>query len=89
VVGARADLFDVGGSTSFAGREAHRVVDGNKDYKPGVGALVSPLNDVHVMGEALHGRLRRLCAREHIYRKGSQTQPAYGIESSKGAAWRC
>src|SRR5215831_19344620 len=26
---------------------------GNKDYKPGVGALVNPLNDVRVMGEAL------------------------------------
>jgi Caspase domain len=25
----------------------------NKDYKPGVGALVNPLNDVRVMGEAL------------------------------------
>ena len=27
---------------------------GNKDYKPGVGALVNPLNDVRVMGEALN-----------------------------------
>jgi hypothetical protein len=26
---------------------------GNKDYKPGVGALVNPLNDVRVVGEAL------------------------------------
>jgi uncharacterized caspase-like protein len=26
---------------------------GNKDYKPGVGALMNPLNDVRVMGEAL------------------------------------
>jgi formylglycine-generating enzyme required for sulfatase activity len=26
---------------------------GNKDYKPGVGALVNPLNDAHVVGEAL------------------------------------
>jgi hypothetical protein len=26
---------------------------GNKDYKPGVGPLVNPLNDVRVMGEAL------------------------------------
>jgi len=26
---------------------------GNKDYKPGVGALVNPLNDIRVVGEAL------------------------------------
>jgi hypothetical protein len=26
---------------------------GNKDYKPGVGALVNPLNDVRLVGEAL------------------------------------
>jgi|SRR6516225_2655121 len=26
---------------------------GNKDYKPGVGALVNPFNDVRVMAEAL------------------------------------
>src|SRR5215831_539023 len=26
---------------------------GNKDYKPGVGALVNPLNDVRIVGEAL------------------------------------
>src|SRR5437867_12591119 len=26
---------------------------GNKDYKPGVGALVNPLNDIGVVGEAL------------------------------------
>jgi uncharacterized caspase-like protein len=26
---------------------------GNKDYKPGVGALVNPLNDLRVMGDAL------------------------------------
>jgi hypothetical protein len=28
---------------------------GNKDYKPGVGALVNPLNDARVVGEALKG----------------------------------
>ena len=26
---------------------------GNKDYKPGVGALVNPLNDIRVVGDAL------------------------------------
>jgi hypothetical protein len=26
---------------------------GNKDYKPGVGALVNPLNDIRIVGEAL------------------------------------
>jgi len=26
---------------------------GNKDYKPGVGALGNPLNDVRVIGDAL------------------------------------
>ena len=26
---------------------------GNKDYKPGVGALMNPLNDVRLVGEAL------------------------------------
>jgi hypothetical protein len=26
---------------------------GNKDYRPGVGALVNPLNDVRIVGEAL------------------------------------
>ena len=46
---------------------------GNKDYKPGVGALVNPLNDVRVMGEALRGfevlkaRSKRQ-ARRHAHR---------------------
>jgi hypothetical protein len=26
---------------------------GNKDYKSGVGALTNPLNDIHVVGDAL------------------------------------
>jgi uncharacterized caspase-like protein len=26
---------------------------GNQGYKPGVGALVNPLNDIHVVGDAL------------------------------------
>lgn len=26
---------------------------GNKDYKPGVGALQNPLNDIRVVGDAL------------------------------------
>ena len=26
---------------------------GNKDYKPGVGALTNPLNDIRIVGEAL------------------------------------
>jgi formylglycine-generating enzyme required for sulfatase activity len=29
------------------------LVIGNKDYKSGVGALVNPLNDIHVVGDAL------------------------------------
>ncbi|MGP0088646.1 MAG: SUMF1/EgtB/PvdO family nonheme iron enzyme [Xanthobacteraceae bacterium] len=29
------------------------LVIGNKDYKPGVGALVNPLNDIRVVGDAL------------------------------------
>jgi hypothetical protein len=31
---------------------------GNQTYKPGVGALVNPLNDVRVVGEALKARVR-------------------------------
>jgi len=29
------------------------LIIGNKDYKPGVGALVNPLNDIRIVGEAL------------------------------------
>ena len=28
---------------------------GNKDYKAGVGALINPLNDIRIVGEALDG----------------------------------
>ena len=39
-------------SAAHAGKRIALLI-GNKDYKPGVGALVNPLNDVRVVGEAL------------------------------------
>jgi formylglycine-generating enzyme required for sulfatase activity len=41
------------GATSALAEKRIALLIGNKDYKPGVGALVNPLNDVRVMGEAL------------------------------------
>jgi hypothetical protein len=32
---------------------------GNKDYKPGVGALANPLNDTRIVGDALKACARR------------------------------
>jgi uncharacterized caspase-like protein len=39
-------------SAAFAEKRIALLI-GNKDYKPGVGALVNPLNDARVVGEAL------------------------------------
>ena len=33
--------------------KAIALLIGNKDYKPGVRALVNPLNDIRIVGEAL------------------------------------
>src|SRR5215470_9135337 len=41
------------GATSALAEKRIALLIGNKDYKAGVGALVNPLNDVRVMGEAL------------------------------------
>jgi hypothetical protein len=41
-------------ASAFAQAEKRiALLIGNKDYKPGVGALTNPLNDIHVVGEAL------------------------------------
>jgi hypothetical protein len=41
------------GATGALAEKRIALLIGNKDYKPGVGALVNPLNDVRLMGEAL------------------------------------
>ena len=41
-------------STAFAQAEKRiALLIGNKDYKPGVGSLTNPLNDIHIVGDAL------------------------------------
>jgi len=43
----------VGAFPAHAQEKRIALLIGNKDYKPGVGALVNPLNDVRVVGDAL------------------------------------
>jgi hypothetical protein len=47
-------LFDVGRSACCAAEKRIALLIGNKDYKPGVGALVNPLNDVRVRSAEGH-----------------------------------
>jgi lytic murein transglycosylase len=47
-------LFLFGLLPSYAWAEARiALLIGNKDYKPGVGALINPVNDIRIVGEAL------------------------------------
>ena len=49
---ALVSLMLVGATSAMAEKRIAHLI-GNKDYKPGVGALVNPLNDVRLVGEAL------------------------------------
>src|SRR5262249_48351153 len=47
-------LMLVGAPAALAEKRIALLI-GNKDYKPGVGALVNPLNDIRIVGDALKG----------------------------------
>src|SRR5262245_4881507 len=49
---ALISLMLAGAANALAEKRIALLI-GNKDYKPGVGALVNPLNDIRLVGEAL------------------------------------
>src|SRR5262249_16843389 len=46
-------VLGLAGSGSAQESARFALLIGNQDYKPGVGALANPLNDIRVVGEAL------------------------------------
>jgi formylglycine-generating enzyme required for sulfatase activity len=45
--------FTLAGGPAAQAEKRIALLIGNKDYKPGIGALVNPLNDIRIVGEAL------------------------------------
>src|SRR5262249_26324212 len=46
-------FLTLAGATNAQAEKRIALLIGNKDYKAGVGALVNPLNDIRIVGEAL------------------------------------